>query len=85
MLCCLSDTLDGHQSLPALRTKKHTDTNLTTLWRVLGDRQMPEWNLLMIIPPRLDLLGIAIVGQQGNTTVGVVPQIRVGRSLITHT
>lgn len=59
--------------------------NLTTLWRILGDRQMPEWNLLMIIPPGLDLQRIAIVGQQENSTVGIVPQIRVDRSLITHT
>lgn len=77
MLHCLSDTLDGHHSLPALRIKKHTDTNLTTLWRMLGDRQMPEWNLLMIIPPRLDLPGIAVVGQQDNVAVGIVPQIRL--------
>lgn len=45
---------------------------------------MPEWNLLMIIPPGLDLLSIAIVGQQENSTVGIVPRLRLGRSLITH-
>lgn len=36
---------------------------------------MPEWNLLMIIPPKLDLQGIAIVGQQEKAAVVIVPQI----------
>ncbi|KAM7071823.1 uncharacterized protein M8220_010657 [Acridotheres tristis] len=71
------DILNGHQSLSALHVKKRIDMNLTTPWRILGHRQMPEWNLLMIIPPGLDLLGTAIVCQQENSIVGIMPKVPV--------
>ena len=43
---------------------------------------MPEWDLLMIIPPKLDLQEMAIVGQQEKAAVVIVPQIGLAGLLL---